>query len=251
MQSARSLTDIQRLREEDRDVTPVYDLAQYGYELRFYVHDNNVPTAMTPAVSAAQFQVVLHPFGGTNRNALLPNDVYMSNADSGAIAHAGNNTAYNTNFTLHSHATGTIAHMAIIIGFIENVSAWTSGSVTMTDVVFTITTHRASGEVLDRFVFQTAPTTAFSALGATGAQIFKCFEHVAPDVRLRTIDNAPINLNITINETVSGTNTRQVGIMPTFPLWGSPASVSKPWTVPQIIMNIKPGLNAVDFIGRG
>jgi hypothetical protein len=247
-----SIEQLQGQREQDRRPVITYDLAQYGFELKQYMLDANVPDAITPAVSAAQYQKVLHPYNSINYNPCLPHDVYMSNADVAAVSNVADNTAYsNQRFTFHSHATGYIAHMAIVAGFCENVSAYTNGSVTMNSVVFTITTWRAPGEPYDQFIFETAPTTAFTALTATGAQIFQCFEHIPADKRLRTIDSQPITLDVSITETVSGTNTRQVGLMPTFPLWGSPANQAKPWTVPQVIMNIKPGLNSVDFIGRG
>ncbi len=235
--------------EVGQKIQKVYDLSSYGYELTIPLIGNNVPTAMTPVLSSAQYQVELHPFNGTNYNPCLPHSVYMDTTEAACVANLGNNTTYNTNFTLHSHATGYIAHMAILAGFMDNVSAYTSGGVNLDSVTFTITTWLNSNTPYDREVIQAFPTVAFTPLAATGAQIFRVFEHLAPNRRLRCVDSMPITLNITVNETVTLTSTRQVGLMPAFPLYGNPANVAKPWTVPQVIMNIKPSIGSVDFIG--
>lgn len=210
-----------------RTAQGVYDLSYYGHDLRFQLEK--------PGLTAQSITYSTATFGRSHDDDFTPNASgsvayrplildparILSNVDQGFILHEGNDTAFNMDYILHADMTAAIHQIRLSMAFGLNVSAYSAGNFAINSVTFTLNTYQnaqqpTQGNVGTPVVIE--PETAFSALTATGTQIF-IIQHDLDVPRLLWQDQ-PLTLNITVNET-TGTGTRQVGLVPLWPMFAA------------------------------
>lgn len=189
---------------------PVYDVADYGQTIMIPLVQDSSLTLKTITPSTSTF------FQDSPSSTVFTIDdinQVLSDIDEISIAHEGNNTAFNRIYQWQPESYGVVYKTNLIAAFGVNVSAFSSGSIDLDSVQIILSSHLPDGTLIDTIFDKTVAAT-LTALTATGTLIFIMdLEHAKP---FEIKSNNPIRMQIIINETVSGTNTRQVGILPLF-----------------------------------
>ena len=138
--------------------------------------------------------------------------------------------------------TAALYQVQMMAAFALNCSAFVSGSLTITGVTLQVGSLTAgnvpaaySTPAIPYFI---APNTAFTPLVATGTQIF--IVRAGIDFNFVVRNQALLTLNITVNTTISGTNTSQVGIMPLYKISNTDTSRYSPLYASMITGHIHP-----------
>lgn len=163
---------------------------------------------------------------------------YMSDQTTGWIQNEGDDTAYNTDWAAISPVTGVITQFQYEFAVGLNVSAYTAGNFAIGSVDLTLQAFMANNTPAPGSMnvpVRISPSTAFTALTATGTQIMTVRGTI--DTYVRTYKGFPITLRLAINET-TGTGTRQVGLVPQFPMFA--AAGNKMFYESQVIARILP-----------
>ena len=218
-------------------IKPVYDVSNYGEDLSIQFGIDNLTlqsftmSASTTAVFKSTETVDLSG-SATTVFPVEDMDLIGSDIDVFGIAHEGDDTAFNRIYVFEPDMTAMIYKASVKMAFALNVSALTNGSCDIASVSFIISqVVNGVTEKMDEFV---VPAT-LTALTATGTQVFI----IVADrhyTTFKAIKGQPITVQIIVNETQSGTNTRQVGIMPLFPF--QKAAVLKPVTSSVLSLHI-------------
>ena len=222
-------------------IKPVYDVSNYGEDLSLQFGIDNLALQSITASTAAFFKstdTVNIDGTSTTTFPVEDMDIVLSDVDVFAVAHEGNNTAFNRIYSFEPDMTAMIYKASIKMAFALNVSAYTNGSSDIDSVSFIIKQSLDSTmtEKIDEFTV----TATLTALTATGTQIFV----IVADrhyTNFKAVKGRPITIQIIVNETQSGTNTRQVGIMPCFPFQA--AAILKPVTTSVFSVHVHPTLD--------
>ena len=214
-------------------VKPTYDISNYGEDL----------TLNLGAVTLALQSITLSSANFEQSGSHVVMDSFaesISDTNAVGLAHEGNNTAFDETYEFLTDMSAEIYKLDILAAFAVNVSAFTNGSVKLDSVRFTCTENLQDGTEV-RTLFDKYVDCSLSALTGTGTNIFIAHLDMIPMTKVS--DSKKIQLQIRINETVSGTNTRQVGILPFFPFQA--AALPKPFTTPTLSMHLHPTLDHV------
>lgn len=138
-----------------------------------------------------------------------------SAADSFELHHAGDDTAFNANFALIPRRSFRLSQVFLNFAAAMNVSAYTNGNPNFANLNFTV--FQWTGGTLIPIVNRTNFATGFSNLASAVAQVYIVRANV-PLSGININENDQLVVNVTTAATTSGTNTRQEGIMPIFPL---------------------------------
>lgn len=141
-----------------------------------------------------------------------------SAADSFELNHAGNDTAFNANFALIPRRAFRLSQVFLNFAAAMNVSAYTNGNPLLGNLQCSV--YQWSAGSLIPIVGVNPPlnfATGFSALASAVAQIYIVRLNL-PLSGVNISENDQLVVNVTTAATTSGTNTRQEGVMPIFPL---------------------------------
>ena len=190
-------------------IKPVYGVNDYG-------EDKIIPLGLD--------QLTLQSLTITAIDQILRNDndeiedipVITTDSDTMAIAHEGDDTAFDRIYTWRPDMTAWVYKTAFVMAVALRVSAYTTGSFRIDSITINATEELPDGTENQKIVqnLVIAPSTAFTALTATGEQMFIILADW--NTPYKVTKGNPIQIQIAINET-TGTGTRQVGIMPLFP----------------------------------
>jgi len=222
-------------------IKPVYDVSNYGADLTIQFGIDNLASQSITVSTASFFKSTdTINLDGTSTTVfpVKDMDLILSDTDTIGLIHEGNNTAFNRIYEFEPDMTAMIYEMSVKMAFALNVSAFTNGSCDIDSVRFVVkqVLDSQQTENIDDF---TIPAT-LTALTATGTQIFIIVadRHYA---NFKAVKGRPITVQIIVNENQSGTNTRQVGILPCFPFQA--AAVIKPFTTSVISAHVHPTLD--------
>lgn len=191
-------------------VKRVYDMSYYGHDYTFYPLDPS-PSLVTTITNSTATRGAVNTSSNTASATQSAQpitamwDLIFSNTDNIALLGPANNTDLNTSFQLTPDMTALVHEVNFNVWFGMNVSAWTSGAPNLTAVGFTVS-YQDTGEVIGTGNFP----TGFSALGATGAQIYN-MNITIPKPFIVTQERTLL-FNFTTTSVTTGTNTRQLGI---------------------------------------
>jgi hypothetical protein len=242
-QMASAVRQAERLQKTPRSVKGVYDSAQYGYDLHVPFKDYRLTnvTTFTYSTGISERQFFLESFTPsantpvTYASLLHSTDLVFMSDDTVPILHAGDNTAFNRNYIMFADMSAQTHQIEVCLAVALNCSAYTNGSLNLNSVSITPQSFMAANQPLNNFGAQIfEPSTAFTALTATGLQIFVIRGFVDLSAKLKQA--APLVLNVTINTTISGTNTSQVGILPRFA--DITNNINKDWNISEFIVHI-------------
>ena len=215
-------------------IKPTYDVASYGEDLTIQLG--------TDTLALKGFTVSSATFEQSSESATVfhmgDEGTIISDTDTIGIAYEGNNTAFDRIYEFLPDMGAWVYKHEILAGFAENCSAYTSGAVTIDSVRFTLTTHLPDG-TLEATIFDKYVESSTSALEATGTNVF--IAHLESNTPLKLVKGYPVQLRIRVNETTSGTNTRQVGILPFFPF--QKEALAKIFTTSVFDMHLHPTLD--------
>ena len=217
-------------------IKPVYDVSNYGTDLTVELGIDNLTSQSITASTAAFFKNTDSINLSGSATTVYPvedMDLVLSDVDVFGVIHEGNNTTFDRIYAFEPDMTAMVYKISMKAAFALNVSAFTNGSSDI-DSVRVIIKQQVNSELtenLDDFVI---PAT-LTALTATGTQIFIILadRHYS---NFKVQKGRPVTIQIVVNENQSGTNTRQVGLMPCFPFQA--AAILKPVTTSSITMHI-------------
>jgi hypothetical protein len=244
------------VKPEDRTLWGSYDISTGGIPLPLPLDIPHTYTEQQITFSTASYRRSTDPTfltsAGTTttfRRLLRDQDRIVMQTDTGLILHEGNDTAFTEEFLYSSPITGVIDQLELSFAVGVNVSAFTNGSVTINSVTVTPRSFFAAAAIDGFNQSAYTPTTiavasAFTALTATGTQIF--IVKAVLNTPMRVYQNQPFGFTITINETSSGTNTRQIGLVPIFPYQAT--DVFKKFYESEIIAHFRPLPEAADTL---
>ena len=210
---------------------PTYDIASYGEDLSLNL-GTETGTIQAITCSSANFEQ-----SGTD-NHMDSYDILVSDNTTAGLVHEGNDTAYDQTFEFLTDMSAILYKYDILCAVGVNVSSFSSGSVKLDSVRFTATENLQDGTVV-RELFDNYVTCSLSALTGTGTNVFIAHSEGIPMVKIA--NSNVVKLRIRINETTSGTNTRQVGILPLFPF--QKEAVMKQWTNSVFEWHLHPALD--------
>ena len=215
-------------------IKPTYDVSSYGEDLTIQLG--------TDTLALKSFTVSSATFEQSSESATVfhmgDEGTIISDTDTIGIAYEGNNTAYDRTFQFLPDMSAFVYKYEILAGFAENCSAYSSGAVDIDSVRFTLSTTLPDG-TQEAIIFDRYVTSSTSALEATGTNVF--IVHLEDNTPLKLIKGYPVRLRIRVNETTSGTNTRQVGILPFFPF--QKEALAKIFTTSVFDMHLHPTLD--------
>lgn len=143
--------------------------------------------------------------------------IIASSGDTLDLDNEGDNTAFNENFALHPRRGFRLNQIFLNFAIGFNVSAYTDGSPSLTSLTYQVF-HWTAGAQIPLHGSVRSFTTGFTALSATGTQVYVVRDFM-PLSGVMISENDQLAVNITTAGTAGGgTNTRQEGIVPIFPL---------------------------------
>jgi hypothetical protein len=215
-------------------IKPTYDVSSYGEDLTIQLG--------TDTLALKGFTVSSATFEQSSESATVfhmgDEGTVISDTDTIGIAYEGNDTAYDRTFQFLPDMSAFVYKYEILAGFALNCSAYTSGALDIDSVRFTLSTTLPDGSE-ENIIFDRYVTSSTSALSGTGTNLF--IVHLEDNTPLKLIKGYPVRLQIRVNETISGTNTRQVGILPFFPF--QKEALAKIFTTSVFDMHLHPTLD--------
>ena len=222
-----------RFNVNDLLIKPVYDVASYGEDLNIQLGTDTLTLqSITPSTST--FDQHTHDSVFT----MDDQDIIISDTDTIGLAHEGDNTAFDRTYQWQADMSAYAYKTEIQAAFATNVSAYTSGSIDLDSVRYVLTQHKPDGTLIST-IFDKTHDATLTALSATGTIIF--IDHLEVVLPVKITNSNIIRLQIIVNETVSGTNTRQVGILPFYCYQA--AAVNKIFTTSQLKFHVHPTLD--------
>jgi len=210
---------------------PNYDVANYGQDISL-----NLGT-QTGALQEVTMATANFEQSGDNNHMDAYSIVISDNATAGMV-HEGNDTAYDQTFEFLTDMSAMLYKYDIICAVGVNVSSFSSGSIKLDSVRFTASENLQDGTEV-RQLFDNYVNCSLSALTGTGANVF--IAHLEGIAMTKIANSNVVKLRIRIDETVSGTNTRQVGLFPLFPF--QKTATMKQWTTSVFDWHVHPTLD--------
>ena len=217
---------------------PTYDISSYGMDLSLLL-GTETGTLQEVTMATANFEQ------SGDHHHMDSYSIVISDNSTAGLVHEGNDTSYDQTYEFLTDMSAILYKYDIICAVGVNVSAFTSGSVKLDSVRFTATENLQDGTEV-RVLFDNYVDCSLSALTGTGANVFIAHSEGIPMVKIANSNK--VQLRIRINETVSGTNTRQVGIFPLFPF--QKTATMKLWTNSAFDWHVHPSLDHADPIFR-
>jgi hypothetical protein len=211
---------------QKRKIPAVYDAANYGYDLKIPLVDPRLTgaTTFTGSASATVHRTTDHDFtpSGSTSVAYTPllhsTDTVLTSLDTHLIYHEGNNTPFDQDYLIPADMTAIVHQIELSFAVALNCSAYVDGSPVLNYVRLEIASYqRSSAPLLPPMTAILRPSSAFTALAATGTHLFIVRDTI--DIPFRIQQNGPITLNMQINVTGDSANdTIQVGIVDVYPV---------------------------------
>jgi len=198
-------------------ILPTYGVDNFGTDVFLPILDANL-TAQSITLSTG---AVTQSSDGGNV-PVDPTDILYSDTDTVQLLHEGNDTAFDQTYRWRPDMSAIVYKTEILLGIGLNVSAFTSGSIDLSNMTITIT---EVGQVVNLFQ-NTFPITMTAKTDATAAWFIFHADTVDP---FKVYSGNPIDTRIEIAvASETGVSTTQTGILPIFPY--STAAVMKPFT---------------------
>ena len=164
-----------------------------------------------------------------------------SDTDTGLILHEGNNTTFDTDYVFNNDMPAVVYKISINVCMALNVSAYTSGSYNLNDLIVTITQKGSTTKNLYTNTFNSGATST----GATGSTLHWFTVDIVEPFQL--FPNQPITINLKL-DTSLGTGTSQAGIVSVAPF--TKTAVMKSFAESCIIFHVHADLSHADDIFR-
>jgi len=213
----------------------VYDVASYGTDLFLPLTDVGLTeTALT-------FSGVTMTRDTSDSNQPLDSfpRVY-SDTDSGLLLNEGSNTVYNQTYTLDPDMTAIIYKISLNFCAVLTCSAYTNGGLNIGGLHIKISERSSNDRMLYENTFQSGAAT----LAATGTSMHWFTQDIVETIKVRK--GNPIDIQLNLITTVTGTNTRQEGYAPVAPYLKT--AVMKSFYETGISLHLHPDLSHADGV---
>lgn len=178
-----------------------YNFAQTNTDI--FIPFNDILTAQ-----AITFSTLTSLTGTTDESNFPIEDVpiVISNTDSGAILHAGNDTQFDRIYTWRPPYSGILYKFGLHLALGLNVSAQSAGNFNLGTVVITISQQNPT-----RVIYQQTYLSGATNITATGTNVFVIDDTQTPKAHFEP--DQPVTIRIVMTVT-TGTGTRQEGLIP-------------------------------------
>ena len=227
---------------ETRDIQPsqvkslaVYDVGSYGEDLFLPLTD----VGLTETALTFSTATVTRDTSDSNQ----PVDTYprvYSDTDSGLLLNEGNDTVFNQTYTLDPDMTAVIYKISLNFCAVLTCSAYTNGGLNIGALHIKITERSTNDSLLYENTFQSGAAT----LSATGTSMHWFTQDIVETIKVRK--GNPIDIQLDLITTVTGTNTRQEGYTPVAPLLKT--AVMKQFYESGISLHLHPDLSHADGV---
>ena len=215
---------------------PVWNVGDYGADLALHLTSVGFTEQQITFSSSAITRSLDE--GGQPLDA-IPH-VY-SDTDTGLILHEGNDSQFSTDYVFNSDMPAVIYKTSINVCFGLNVSAYTSGSYNLGNLIVAITEQGGSKRNIYTNTFASGATN----LGATGTSLhWFTVDVVEP---FQVFPNQPITISLTLDSTLA-TGTSQAGIVSVAPYVNT--AVMKSFAESAIIFHAHADLAHADDVFR-
>ena len=209
---------------------PVYGVDHYGTDLFIPIRD----TLATTSITVSGTTITQNTDGG-----FVPvdeQDEILSDVDTIHFYNEGNDTEYDQTYRWNPDLSAIVYKLRVNIAFALNVSAYTSGTFDLTNVILTITQQPDSNTIFSSDIpvtmaGLTSATDAYFILDLDITKDFKIYSGQPIDIRLQTT-------------TATGVGTFQVGVLPVFCY--ETAAVIKPFTSSGVTFHVHATLDHSD-----
>ncbi len=219
---------------KDTLIKQTYDVANYGQTIMIPLVQDTALTLQTITPSTSTFFQNNFSTGVFEINDI---NQIVSNVDEISISHEGDDTAFDRVYQWMPESYGVIYKTNIIGCFGLNVSAFTSGGVTLQGVRVVCTVRNPDGSLFKEIFDQTINAT-LAELVATGTNLFVMNMEFSKPIEI--FAGMPLRFEIIINHINDLTNTFQIGLCPFF-CYNSEAT-NKVFTTSVIKLHIHPSL---------
>jgi hypothetical protein len=213
----------------------VYDVANFGTDLFLPLTDVGLTeTALT-------FSGVTMTRDTSDSNQ--PLDTFprvYSDTDSGLLLNLGNDTAYDRTYTLDPDMTAIIYKISLNFCAVLTCSAYTNGGLNIGGLHIKISERSSNDRMLYENTFQSGAAT----LSATGTSMHWFTQDIVETIKVRK--GNPIDIQLNLITTVTGTNTRQEGYAPVAPYLKT--AVMKQFYETGISLHLHPDLSHADGV---
>jgi hypothetical protein len=214
---------------------PTYNVDNYGV-------DSFIPLFNDVSLTAQSITISSSALTQSYDDGNVPidhQDTLLSDSDTIHLLHEGNDTAFDQTYRWRPDMSAIVYKTRLLLAIGLNVSAYTSGTIDLTNCTITITEVGGNNNQIFKQTFPITMTaltgtgSAYFILDADYSSIFKVYSGNPLDVRIEI----PV-------ATKSGTATAQTGVLPLF-CYSTPAQL-KPFTLSGITFHIHASLDHAD-----
>jgi len=213
----------------------VYDVANFGTDLFLPLTD----VGLTETALTFSGVTMTRDTDGSNQPLDTFPRVY-SDTDSGLLLNEGSNTAYNQTYTLNPDMTAILYKISLNFCAVLTCSAYTNGGLNIGGLHIKISERSSNDRMLYENTFQSGAAT----LSATGTSMHWFTQDIVETIKVRK--GNPIDIQLNLITTVTGTNTRQEGYAPVAPYLKT--AVMKSFYETGISLHLHPDLSHADGV---
>jgi len=223
------------LQPSNVKATAVYDIASYGTDLFLPLTDVGLTET---ALTFSGVTMTRDTDDGNQPLDTFPR-VY-SDTDSGLLLNEGSDTAFNQTYTLNPDMTGILYKISLNFCAVLTCSAYTNGGLNIGGLHIKISERSSNDRMLYENTFQSGAAT----LSATGTSMHWFTQDIVETIKVRK--GNPIDIQLNLITTVTGTNTRQEGYAPVAPYLKT--AVMKSFYETGISLHMHPDLSHADGV---
>jgi len=213
----------------------VYDIASYGMDLFLPLTD----VGLTETALTFSTATLTRDTDDSNQPLDSFPRVY-SDTDAGLLLNEGNDTAFNQTYTLNPDMTAILYKISLNLCAVLTCSNYTNGGLNIGGLHIKISERSSNDRMLYENTFQSGAAT----LGATGTSMHWFTQDIVETIKVRK--GNPIDIQLNLITTVTGTNTRQEGYAPVAPYLKT--AVMKQFFESGISLHMHPDLSHADGV---
>lgn len=188
----------------------VYDLSYYGYDLTIYPLDPN-PATVTAITNSTATRAAANDSTTTPAGSPISTgwDLILSNTDTIPLLSGAADTDLNVTFQFVPDMTALVHEVNFNVWFGMAVTAFTSGTATLSNVAVKIS-YQDTGEIVGNGIGVANANTGLAALASAVGTLFNFNATISKPFIV--LQERTLLFNFTTTSSKTGTNTRQVGI---------------------------------------
>lgn len=226
-------------------IKPVYGVNDYGEDVIIPIMglDSLTTRALFTLSGATQSRQLTENYGSLSLLVPIdPIDAFISTGDIAFLMHEGDNTAFSRQFVWTPDMSAFVYKISLNLAAVMTMSAFTSGGANIDSITILVQEAIGNGNLKELFNQTIAPNTVFTALVAIStSQMFLLHSELSRPFKVNS--GSPIIITITINTTITGTNTVQIGLLSSHTFTPNAISIPSLWIPSSVGFHIHASLD--------